>query len=165
MYNKKFNYQLQEYRRILKNLAYQFTKNHDEIEDLVQETFVRAFKYMHQFIKNPKVMPWLFVIMRNVYINHYRRCRHKQNYMDFTYHNTTQSHAAPATEDTVEKRIILKEIQCILNKMPIQYGEMFNKHINGYKYRELSEIYGIPEGTIKCRIHLIRKSLQKQFSE
>ena len=72
MKDKAFNTQLIEYQKILKNLAKRFTKDQEAINDLVQETFIRAFKYMDQFFNNPRVVSWLFVIMRNIYINQYK---------------------------------------------------------------------------------------------
>lgn len=58
---------------------------------------------------------------------------------------------------------MLQDIQKILSEMPDNYQEMFTNYINGYKYRELADIYDIPEGTIKSRIHFIRKSIQRKM--
>ncbi len=166
MENKDLNLQLNEYRSVLKNLAYKFTNDPEDIQDLVQETLLRALKYIDQFFHNPRVVPWLFVIMKNIYINHYRHRKqkyryenHKANeYQDLGCHE-------PFTENTVEKSLALEDVKQALTQLPKEHKEMFDHYINGYKYKELSDLYGIPEGTIKSRIFLIRKGLQKQFPQ
>lgn len=166
MKNKDLNIQLIEYRSILKNLAYKFTNNPDDIQDLVQETLLRALKNIDQFLHNPRIISWLFVIMKNIYINHYRR--RKQQYM---YENQKVNEYydrgcfEPFTENTVEKSLALKDVQQVLNKLPKEHKEMFDYYLEGYRYKELSERYGIPEGTIKSRIFFIRKNLQKKFPQ
>ncbi|WP_082021795.1 RNA polymerase sigma factor [Sphingobacterium sp. T2] len=74
---------------MLKNLAKKFTKDPDVTNDLVQETFIRALKYVDQFFDNPRVVSWLFVIMRNIFINQYKRLTYQQNYEDISlfYYN------------------------------------------------------------------------------
>lgn len=164
MRDKAFNIQLMEYQKILKNLAKRFTKDQEAINDLVQETFIRALKYMDQFFNNPRVVSWLFVIMKNIYINQYKRLNYQQNYEDISlYYYNQHLSTEPYTEDSSDKKMMLGDISKILNELPAAHGEMFNNYIEGYKYRELSEMYGIPEGTIKSRIHIIRKTLQKKL--
>lgn len=166
MENKDLNLQLIEYRSVLSKLAYKFTNDPEDIQDLVQETLLRALKYIDQFFHNPRVVSWLFVIMKNIYINHYRNSKHRHNYEQnraSEYHDL--GCFEPFTENTVEKRLALKDVQYALTKLPIENQEMFDRYINGYKYKELAKIYGIPEGTIKSRIFLIRKNLQKQFPQ
>lgn len=165
MKDKALNTQLIEYQKILKNLAKRFTKDQEAINDLVQETFIRAFKYMDQFFNNPRVVSWLFVIMRNIYINQYKRLSYQQNYDDISlYYYNQNTSTEPYSEDISDKRMMLGDISKILSDMPATHGEMFNNYVDGYKYRELSEMYGIPEGTIKSRIHIIRKTLQKKLN-
>ncbi|TDQ80013.1 RNA polymerase sigma factor [Sphingobacterium yanglingense] len=166
MENKVLNLQLIEYRSVLKSLAYKFTNDPEDIQDLVQETLLRALKYVDQFFHNPRVVSWLFVIMKNIYINNYRNRKHRYLYE----HNTASSYQdlgcrEPFTENTVENNLALKDVQKALTKLPKEYKEMFDYHVEGYKYKELAQHYGIPEGTIKSRIFLIRKSLQKQFPQ
>ena len=165
MKNKAFEIQLLEYQCILKGLAKKFTKDQEAINDLVQETFIRALKYMDQFFNNPRVVSWLFVIMRNIYINQYKRLSYQQNYEDISlyYYNHNLS-TDPCIEDISDKKMMLREISRIISDLPREHGEMFNNYIDGYKYRELSAMYGIPEGTIKSRIHIIRKMLQKKLN-
>lgn len=166
MDSKNLNIQIGKYRTILKNLAYKFTNDPEDIQDLVQETLLRALKYIDQFIDNPRVVSWLFVIMKNTYINHYRTQQQKylyENHQAADSRNVGQQE--PFIESCVEKRLILEDIYYALNLLPAEHQEIFHAYVKGYKYRELAEMYAIPEGTIKSRVFLIRKKLQKQFPE
>lgn len=165
MKNKAFNDQILEYQQILKNLARRFTTDHEEINDLIQETFIRSLKFMDQYVDNPRVVSWLFVIMRNIYINQYKRQSYKNQYEELSMHyNSYHISAEPLCEEVFDKRMMLEDISTILEEMPDAHSKIFNHYIDGYKYRELSDMYGIPEGTIKSRIHIIRKTLQKTLS-
>lgn len=164
MKNITLNQQLEEYGDILRNLATKFTQDYDEIQDLVQETFARALKHMDNFFKNPNIVSWLFVIMRNIYINQYRHRQYRRTYEQYSASQYRQmSFYEPFTEDNLDKKFVLQDIQKLLSDMPDNYQEMFTNYINGYKYRELADIYDIPEGTIKSRIHFIRKNIQRKM--
>lgn len=164
MKNVTLNQQLEEYGDILRNLATKFTQDYDEIQDLVQETFARALKHMDNFFKNPNIVSWLFVIMRNIYINQYRHRQYRRTYEQYSASQYRQmSFYEPFTEDNLDKKFVLQDIQKLLSDMPDNYQEMFTNYINGYKYRELADIYDIPEGTIKSRIHFIRKNIQRKM--
>lgn len=166
MDSKNLNIEIGKYRIILKNLAYKFTKDPDDIQDLVQETLLRALKYIDQFVDNPRVVSWLFVIMKNIYINHYRSQQQKYGYESHQADDYTKGGIQePFIESSAEKRLILKDVHFVLNLLPIEHQEIFQAYVSGYKYRELAEMYAIPEGTIKSRVFLIRKKLQKQFPE
>lgn len=164
MKNATLDQQLEEYAGILRHLATRFTQDYDEIQDLVQETFARALKHMDNFFKNPNIVSWLFVIMRNIYINQYRHRQYRRTYEQHSANQYRQmSFSEPFVDDNMDKRFVLQDIQKHLSTMPGNYQEMFTSYINGYKYRELADIYNIPEGTIKSRIHFIRKSIQRKM--
>src|SRR5690606_131628 len=135
------------------------------INELVQETLVRSLKYLDNFFNNPKLVPWLYVIMKNVYINHYRRHQRHTEYELFQSAGyRIEGCFEPYTNNTVEGKFIMKDIQDALKMLPSDYYELFVHYMEGYKYRELSEYFGLPEGTVKTRIHHTRKFLQKQLS-
>jgi len=163
MENKELNLQLTQYQPVLKNLAYKFTSDPDEVKDLVQETILRSLKYVDQFFHNPKIISWLFVIMKNIYINQYRSKQQKvvfENHKLASYRN--DGCIEPSTTNSVESQLALQDILKTLDDLPATHCEIFLDFVNGYKYREIADIYGIPEGTVKSRIHFIRKNLQKK---
>lgn len=164
MENKELNLQLSHYNSVLKNLAFKFTDDQEEICDLVQETFLRALKDINQFFHNPKIIPWLYVIMKNIYINHYR---HRQQRFQYEHQQLRvlkdMGCQEPVTKSTVEGNLIMHDIENVLKQLPTEHKDLFMHHINGYKYRELSEIFNMPEGTIKSKIHLIRKTIKRKI--
>lgn len=164
MENREINAKILECNVVLKKLAYKFTKNPEDIQDLVQETMMRSIKYLDQFFQNPKVIAWLYVIMKNVYINQFRRQKQKyiyENYKANEYQN--MAYLEPSSTNHVEGAFVIGDVFKLLNQFPQQHKEMFSKFIDGYKYKELSAYFNVPEGTIKSRIHVIRKSLQKKL--
>ncbi|WDF70338.1 RNA polymerase sigma factor [Sphingobacterium oryzagri] len=165
MESKQLNLTLQKNQGILKNIAFKFTKDPEEIEELVQETMVRSIKYLDKFFNNPKLVAWLYVIMKNVYINHYRRNQKQvqyENYQSVGYKD--EGCSEPFTQNAVEGKFVMNDIQIALKKLPTDYYDLFMRYMDGYKYRELADEFDMPEGTIKTRIHHTRKFLQKQLS-
>jgi len=153
------NATIQENRPILERFAFKFTKDPFEVEDLVQETFIRSLKTIEKLIHDPKLLTWLFVIMKNVYINKYRKSkRYKEIEGELTY-STQESISKNKAESNLATEDIFKAVKK-LNK--VQYKCML-MHLNGYKYHEIAEQLQTPEGTIKTRIHHCKKILKKEL--
>lgn len=165
MESRELNLELLKNQKILKNIAYKFTKDPEEIEELVQEALVRSVKYLDKFFNNPKLVAWLYVIMKNVYINTYRR---NQKHHVFEDHQKAgyrmEGCSEPSVDNHAEGKFVMGDIEKALKKLPKGYYELFMRYIDGYKYRELSEEFAMPEGTVKTRIHYTRKFLQKQLA-
>lgn len=166
MENKDFNIRLVEYRVILKKMAYKFTSDPDDVQDLVQETLLKALKYLDKFFNNPSVISWLYVIMKNTYINDYRTQKHKYQ---FDNHLCAEfkhlGYAEPSIESNIDHQFEIEDIHIAMRELPTEYQKIFDSYIKGYKYKELSKIYGLPSGTIKSRIFKIRKHLQRHFPQ
>lgn len=165
MESKEINVKIMECNIILNKLAYKFTSDPEDVKDLVQETLMKSLKYIDQYFHNPKVISWLYVIMKNVYINQFRRQK-KHKYI-FEHHKVNDYHQTGQLEASVNNQaegvFIMNDILFLLNKFPTQHKEIFFKFIDGYKYKELSVHFDMPEGTIKSKIHLIRKDLRKKL--
>src|SRR5690606_19544373 len=135
MESKKLNLALLKNQSILKNIAFKFTKDPEEINELVQETLVRSRKYLDNFFNNPKLLPWLYVIIKNVYINHYRRHQRHTEYELFQSAGyRIEGCSEPYTNNTVEGKFIMKDIQDALKMLPSDYYELFVHYMEGYKY-------------------------------
>ncbi|KKX49548.1 MULTISPECIES: RNA polymerase sigma factor [Sphingobacterium] len=160
MEHANLNVLFQEKRQQLNHFASQFTNDYDEKEDLVQETFIRALKSVHNFINDPKLMTWLYVIMKNIYINQYRREKRKhliyEEYIHTDYFNTV-------SKNLNEDKMIQDDIQKALASVSADNAEIFKLYLDGYKYHEIAEAYNLPEGTVKSRIHQTRKTLQQKL--
>jgi len=157
----EINLFFKEKRGLLKNFASQFTSDPEIKNDLIQDTMVNALKSIEKIIHHPKVGSWLYVIMRNIYINHYRKTKRTAGY----HHE----YAAVAITDSIStnssiSKFILDDIQKALHQLSEENYEIFNMFLEGYKYYEIAEHMQMPEGTIKTRIHFIRKTMKKQLS-
>lgn len=160
MENSNLNILFQEKRQQLNYFASQFTSDYDEKEDLVQETFIRALKSIHNFINDPKLMTWLYVIMKNIYINQYRREKRRNViYDDYVHTDYFDSVAINQTENKMIQDDINKAFECLSQ----ENADIFRLYLDGYKYQEIAETYNLPEGTIKSRIHVIRKTLKQKL--
>jgi len=154
---------LQEHTPVLRTFAYRFTKDDEEINDLLQDTMIRALKYYGQFKEGTNLRAWLFTIMRNTFINEYRRNTRK-NALITTEEEISSAHlSASATANAAEGSFAMRDIQKALASIPSQYSTPFIKYFEGYKYEEIATAMDIPVGTVKTRIHMARQLLQKRL--
>jgi len=160
MGNVNLNVFFQEKRQLLSHFASQFTSDYDEKEDLIQETYLRALKSIHDFINDPKLVTWLYVIMKNVYINKYRKEKRKNVIYDYFLHAGFNAYIST---NLSENKMINEDIQKAIDSLSTENAEIFRLHLDGYKYHEIAELLQVPEGTIKSRIHMTRKALQQKL--
>lgn len=157
--------QIEQSRSVLTKFARKFTKDPDDIQDLVQETLVKSIKYIDEYDNNPRIMSWLYVIMKNLFINQYRRGQRRLEYENAqTYDVRAAGCNEPFSQNHSEGKFMMEDIESAMKKLPAESSEIFNMHIDGYKYREIAEYFNMPEGTVKTRIHHARKFLQAQLS-
>lgn len=144
----------------LSRLAAKFTKDPSEKEDLVQETFIRSLKSLERFDDHPKLIPWLFVIMKNIYFNRFRRTTiqrriEKEMQADHPLKRSAKNDA--------EMKFVHEDIDQAISSLSEENYTIINMYLEGYKYQEIGEHTGIKEGTIKTRIHSIRKKLRAKL--
>lgn len=145
---------------ILNRLANNFTTDQNEKEELVQETFIRSLKSIERFINHPKIVAWLYVIMKNIYLNKYRRLNlYRTAEKELTYNEENRS-----SKNNAESRFILGDIEKSINSLSTENYEIISMYLEGFKYYEIAETMDIKEGTIKTRIHTIRKILRKKLN-
>lgn len=157
----QINASIEENTEILKRLANNFTTDPVEKEDLVQETFIRSLKSFEKFINHPKLVSWLYVIMKNIYLNRYRRLNiHRTAEKEITYRQSLNS----ATNNKAETNFVLKDIEDSMKALSKENYEIFSMYLEGFKYHEIATQMSIKEGTIKTRIHTIKKVLQKKLN-
>jgi RNA polymerase sigma-70 factor (ECF subfamily) len=149
----------------LNQLALKLTKQSTDAEDLIQDTYYKALKNKDKFSTGTNLKGWLYTIMRNTFINNYRRKKNQNTFID---ESETQfilnSKVAPAdtmTDSTVDNEYILEQI----NSIDKQYTDAFFMHYNGYKYEEIAEHFNIPLGTVKSRIFLARKKMMEKLAD
>jgi RNA polymerase sigma factor (sigma-70 family) len=141
----------------LKPFAITLTKDHESAKDLCQETLCKAFTYREKYEPGTNIKAWLFTIMRNIFINDYRRGNRKKAVMD-TVKQSISPYALSA-----EMSARLKEINAAIYHLPAIFKKACLLYLHGYKYHEIAMALNEPLGTIKSRIHFAKKLLQKQL--
>lgn len=144
----------------LKPFAVNLTRDNEAAKDLYQETLFRALANRDKYNVGTNIKAWLYTIMRNIFINNYRKKAKQGTVLDGTTNDflidlkqTTVSNAAIAD-------INLKEVKQAIHNLPEIFKIPFLLYFDGYKYHEIAEMIGEPLGTIKSRIHFARKLLK-----
>lgn len=144
----------------LLNFAYQLTTSRDAAKDLVQDTTLKVLDNEEKYVDNINFKGWVFTIMRNIFINNYRRQVRSATVIDTTedlYHlNLSQESGL----ETPEGSVAAKEISAAIDSFADEYKIPFTMYIAGYKYAEIAETMQLPLGTVKSRIYFARKRLQ-----
>lgn len=149
----------------LMNFAFKLTMDKDRASDLVQETTLKALDSQGKFAENVNFKGWLFTIMRNIFINNYRRNVRQSSLVDTT-DNLFQISDSHASSETPDGTYAVNEISDVIAKIPAEFSKPFQMHVAGYKYEEIAEILSLPLGTVKSRIFTTRtqlKSLLKDY--
>lgn len=165
MANKEFESKLMSLQGNLLNFAYMLTSDRDNAYDLLQDTTLKALDNESKYVDNTNFKGWVFTIMRNIFINNYRRSVRSQTVVDQTedlYHlNLSQDSGL----DSPEGSYGAGEITAAIDSFPEEYRVPFSMHVAGYKYNEIAERMGLHLGTVKSRIFFARKKLQAQFKD
>lgn len=165
MGSMKFQTKLMELQNNMLNFAYMLTSNRDDAYDLLQDTTLKALDNEEKFAENTNFKGWVFTIMRNIFINNYRRGVRAATIVDTTdnlYHlNLSQDSGLESPEESYGA----EEINAAINEFPDEYRIPFSMHVAGYKYNEIAEHMNLPLGTVKSRIFFARKKLQERFAD
>jgi RNA polymerase sigma-70 factor (ECF subfamily) len=161
----EFNYKLTGMQQHLEYFARKLTNNEDDAQDLLQETFLKALTFKDKFVESTNLKAWLFTIMKNIFINNYRRNVRARTIIDTTdnlYHLNSSTNQAPITPDSsMSEKEILEEINNLSDDQRIP----FEMHTQGFKYKEIAEELDISIGTVKSRIFFTRKKLMDSLHD
>ena len=145
--------------------AFKLTADREEANDLLQETSLKALDNEEKFTPDTNFKGWMYTIMRNIFINNYRKVVRDQTFVDQTenlYHlSLPQESGFESTESSYD----LKEMHRIVNSLPKEYKVPFAMHVSGFKYREIAEKLNLPLGTVKSRIFFTRQKLQEELKD
>ena len=160
----EFNQMLVNNTDFLKPFAFTLTRDNETAKDLLQETMFRALANKEKYNVGTNIKAWLYTIMRNIFINNYRR-RVKQNTIfDSTPNDFLINYQQATVSNEAERTLRLKEIQNAVHNLPEIFKNPFMLYFEGFKYHEIAEALNEPLGTIKSRIHFARKLLKEQIS-
>lgn len=159
----EFGYMLQHYEQKLKLYALKLTTNMDDAQDLVQETMLKALKYRSKFSDGTNFSAWMHTIMKNTFINQYRRKKKRLVVTDDTENQVYLNNNRLTSDYPSDQLTIHKEIKQAVDKLDQKYKTPFQLHFDGYKYHEIADQLQLPVGTVKSRIFTARHLLSTQL--
>lgn len=161
----QFNHKLLELQNNLGFFARSLTNNDEEAKDLVQDTYFKALTNREKFQPNTNLKAWTYTIMKNTFINNYRRKVKANTIVDTTedlyYLNTSKE----AKNDTPDSALATEEINRSINALDENQRMPFEMHNQGYKYKEIADKLELSIGTVKSRIFFTRKKLMEKLQD
>lgn len=154
------------------NFAYRLTLDRDDAKDLLQDTYLKAFRFITSFQQGTNAKAWLFRILKNSFINDYRKKTKEPNKVDYqeveSYYNSEDVDRQITPDLRVEalKDMIGDEISNALNSLDVDFRTVIILcDLEGFKYEEMAKILDIPIGTVRSRLHRARNLLKEKLSE
>ena len=149
----------------LRHFALKLTADQDSANDLVQDCMLKALDNKEKFVHAQNFKGWMYTIMRNLFINNYRRVTREMSMMDDSFSIGRQNLLEVEDGERFEYAYDLKELHKVINAVPESMRKPFLMYVAGFKYNEIAEKMGLPIGTIKSRLFFVRKRLQKELKE
>ncbi len=171
--NKIFNKEFMVHIDALYNFAFKLTLNEDEAKDLIQDTCMKAFRFINSFEKGTNAKAWLFRILKNSFINDYRKKTKNPGMVDYqeveTFYSSDENESQYQTTSDLRsetvKGMLGDEITNALNSMDVDFRTVIILcDLEGFKYDEMSKILDIPIGTVRSRLHRARNILKNKLA-
>ena len=148
----------------LRAFSLKLTGNNVDAEDLYQDTTVRIITNADKYNPGTNFKAWAVTIMRNIFINNYRKKMRRNMIIDQTPNNYYLNSGDKTVNNSGETNIAYNELMKMINSLPNDFRQPFIMAYQGYKYDEIAEELGAPLGTIKSRIFFARKKLQRMYN-
>jgi len=161
----EFNYQLTGLRDNLERFALSLTQNMEDAKDLMQETYLKALSYRSKFADNTNLKAWTFTIMKNTFINNYRRSVKANTTFDNTDDLYFLNINKESPNETPESTYATTEIERAIADLDDDFRVPFLMHVEGYKYKEIADKLDLKIGTVKSRIFFTRKKLMEALKD
>jgi RNA polymerase sigma factor (sigma-70 family) len=173
--DRRFEAELMPVIDALYNFAFRLTLDEDDANDLVQETYLKAYRFFDYFEQGTNAKAWLFRILKNSFINDFRRKSKQPAKVDYSeiegYYNSEEvesdADAGGSTTDMraqVTQELIGDEVARALNSLPIDFRTVIILcDLEGFTYEEMAKILDIPIGTVRSRLHRARQSLKDKL--
>lgn len=170
--NNNFEKDISPYVEVLYSTALRMVSNPQDAEDLVQETYMKAYKYFNKFKQGTNLKAWIFKILKNTFINYYRKRKKiphqvefvefEDNIEDFSISNIPTMQFLETLDDSDIFSGLDEEVKLALDILPEEYKEVITmSDIEGKSYKEISKILKLPLGTVMSRLYRARKSLEE----
>ena len=157
----------------LTTFAYHLTYNEEDAKDLVQETFMKAYRAIRSYVEGTNAKAWLFKILKNGYINQYRKKSRRPAKVDFEefigYQDKEESSNVSEYQDLrteIFENLMGDEVTVAINSLPIDFRTVILLcDVEGFTYEEIAKIIDIPIGTVRSRLHRARNMLKEKLKK
>ncbi len=171
-HHKTFLEEMLPHMDSLFNYALRLTSEHNAASDLIQETYLKAYRFFDKYEKGTNARSWLFRIMRNSHINDYRKKKREPNNFEFNEDKYSYIYVMHSSRDSTDVRELLyrnlldDDVTGALFDLPENLRIAIVLHdIKGLIYKEIADFLEIPIGTVRSRLHRARKALGKKLAE
>lgn len=164
MSNLEFNFRLDQTSSILNAFAYNLTKNVEDAKDLLQETSYRALVNRDKFLPGTNFKAWVITIMKNIFINNYRKKVKANTIFDSTDNQFFINSGSITVKNEAESNIMMQELNHMVVNLDESIKIPFVMHYEGFKYQEIADELELPLGTVKSRIFFARKELKDKIN-
>lgn len=157
----EFDNKLYDLKGMLHGFAYSLTKDYEDARDLFQETAFRAVKNRDKFAAGTNFKAWTFTIMKNIFINNYRKKMKVNTVIDRTDNNFYLNSGKQTIRNEGDANIMMEELTEMIDGLEDGIRIPFLRHYEGYKYQEIADEMQLPLGTVKSRIFFARKEMKE----
>ncbi len=172
LYDRIFEEEFMPQIEALYNFAYHLTYNEADANDLVQETYLKAYRFIKKYDQGTNAKAWLFKILKNAFINDYRKKSKRPTQVDYeeivTYHGDDDSNYSSYMDlrEELYQGMIGDEVTNAINALPVDFRVVILLcDIENFKYEEISKIINVPIGTVRSRLHRARNLLKEKLRE
>ncbi|MDR3268875.1 MAG: RNA polymerase sigma factor [Tannerella sp.] len=160
MKTSQFQKKLLSMQENMMNFALTLTANHEDAQDLLQETSLKVLDNSDKYVDNRNFKGWVLTVMRNIFINNYHKIVRTQTIIDYNADLYNLDVATDSMFDSPEGSIRLQEITDAIDSLNQELKIPFSMYVSGYPYHEIAETLNLPIGTVKSRIFFARKELK-----
>lgn len=158
----EFNSNFYKLTTALRSFAYNLTKNDEDAKDLYQETAFRAMTNRDKFRTGTNFKAWCYTIMKNIFINNYRKKVKRNTILDSTDNDFYINSSSNVVSNAAASNIMMQELNQMVESLDDSIKKPFEMHFEGFKYQEIADTLMLPLGTVKSRIFFARKALKEK---
>ncbi len=156
---QEFNNNLVKLKEHMQRFAYSLTSDKEQAKDLIQETYLKALIYRDKFVDYSNLKAWVFTIMKNIFINNYRKSVRVNTVVDSSKDLLLLNNSRDSKFVMPDSEFAYKEINRFIDALEKEFKIPFTMHNEGYKYQEIADNLNLKIGTVKSRIFFTRKKL------
>ncbi len=161
----EFNHKLLSLKDNLQYFAYSLTANHEDANDLIQDTYLKAIVHKDKFDPATNLKAWIYTIMKNTFINKYRKDIKVNTIIDNTKDLYYLNNSGQSDIVTPDSKYNHSELVKVIDNLEDEHRIPFQMHFQGYKYKEIAETLNLSIGTVKSRIFFSRKKLMAKLKD